>query len=125
MKLHVLLAATAVVVVSACGQAGRNDEVRAPDDLAARARVTEQQARATALSEVPGGEIAAGELEEEGGKLIWSFDIRVDGQSGVEEVQVDALDGTVVSREHESAAKEADEADTEGAAAEESGAPPR
>jgi uncharacterized membrane protein YkoI len=55
----------------------------------------------TALARVPGGRITEAELEEDG-RLLYSFDIRVEGRSGVEEVQVDARTGEVVSIEHES-----------------------
>jgi hypothetical protein len=73
-------------------------------------------ARATALRKVPGGKIVKEELEQENGRLIYSFDIKKGAASGVEEVQVDARDGSVVSVEHESATKEADEAKKEGTA---------
>ncbi len=78
--------------------------------LRAQARVTEAAARATALKDVPGGTIKEGGLEREGGKLIYSFDIKVAGRKGIEEVQVDASTGKIVSREHESDAAEAKEA---------------
>jgi uncharacterized membrane protein YkoI len=55
----------------------------------------------TALARVPGGRITEAEFEEDG-RLLYSFDIRVEGRSGVEEVQVDARTGEVVSIEHES-----------------------
>ncbi|MHB8837636.1 MAG: PepSY domain-containing protein [Gemmatimonadaceae bacterium] len=84
--------------------------------LHAQAKVTEDAARAIALKEVPGATVNEGELEKENGKLIWSFDLKVAGKKGVEEVQVDAITGKVVAREHESDAKEAKEAKDEAAA---------
>ncbi len=54
--------------------------------------------------------ISSGEIEEEDGKLVFSFDIKVPGKSGTEEVLVDAKTGAIVSVEHESAADEAREA---------------
>ena len=42
--------------------------------------------------------------------MVWSFDIKVAGKSGIEEVQVDALTGDVVNVEHESPKDEAREA---------------
>jgi len=45
----------------------------------------------------------------EDGKLVFSFDLKVRGRPGVEEVQVDARTGAIVSVEHESAAAEAKE----------------
>ncbi len=60
--------------------------------------------------------ISAGELESEGGCLIYSFDIRVEGAKGIEEVAVDAGTGKILSRRHESAAQEAKEAKEDAAA---------
>lgn len=94
--------------------ATRNGMIELPADLLARATVNVKDALATALASVPGGRISAGELEEEDGALIYSFDIAVEGQEGIEEVQVDALTGKVTSQEHESAEDEAAEAAEEG-----------
>jgi uncharacterized membrane protein YkoI len=74
------------------------------------AKISEKTARATALKEVPNGKIKSSELERENGKLIYSFAIAVSGKPGIEEVNVDAVDGSVVSHEHESAATEKKEA---------------
>ncbi len=84
--------------------------------LHAQAKVTEDAARAITLKEIPGATVKEGELEEENGKLIWSFDLKVAGKKGVEEVQVDAISGKIVGRKHESDAKEAKEATDEAAA---------
>jgi uncharacterized membrane protein YkoI len=54
-----------------------------------------------ALARVPGGTISAAELEEEDGRLIYSFELKVAGKSGEEEVHVDAKTGEVVKVEHE------------------------
>ncbi|NJD18966.1 MAG: hypothetical protein FIA95_06745 [Gemmatimonadetes bacterium] len=75
-------------------------EVTAPS-LLAKAKVTDQAARAAALARVPGGRITGAELEEEDGKLIYSYDVKVEGKEGAEEVHVDALTGQVLSVEHE------------------------
>jgi uncharacterized membrane protein YkoI len=80
-----------------------------PPALAAQAEVNPEQARATALARFSAAEVVSGELEEEGGALVYSFDIRVVGQSGVEEVQVDAHSGRIVSQTHETDAEEAAE----------------
>ncbi len=81
--------------------------------LAAEAKITDAAARATALALVPGGSITKAELEREDGKLIYSFDITVAGKSGVEEIHVDALTGTVISQVHESPEEVAKEAESE------------
>lgn len=50
------------------------------------------------------------ELEAENGCLVYSFDVRVAGRSGIDEVLVDAGSGKVLQRHHESPKQEADEA---------------
>ena len=77
------------------------------------AKVSTAKARATALKEVPNGRVQKTELERENGKLIYSFDIKVPGKSGVEEVNVDAVSGAMVAHEHETPKMEKKEAKTE------------
>ncbi len=77
--------------------------------LAAKARVSCPEARKTALARVGSSEVKQAELEEEGGKLVYSFDLAVRGKTGIEEVQVDALTGKIVSVHHEDAKAEAAE----------------
>lgn len=69
--------------------------------LEERVKVPDRAARASALARVPGGKIVGAELEEEDGTLIYSYDVRVAGQKGVQEVHVDAISGKVKSVEHE------------------------
>jgi len=78
--------------------------------LQREAKIPEATARATALAEVPNGTVKSSELEREHGKLIYSYDITVPGKKGVEEINVNAIDGTVVAHEHETAAMEKKEA---------------
>jgi hypothetical protein len=70
------------------------------------AKISMEKAREIALKKAP-GKIKSSELEREHGKLIYSFDINT--SKGVTEVNVDALTGSVVGTQHESAAKEAAE----------------
>ena len=77
--------------------------------LRKEAKITMAQARATALKEVPNGRIRSSELERENGNLIYSFDIKLAGKSGIEEVQVNAVTGAVVSHQHETSKMEAKE----------------
>jgi uncharacterized membrane protein YkoI len=78
-----------------------------PDSLTREAKVTETAAAATALAKVPKGAIASVELEREGGKLLYSYDIKVAGKSGIDEVQVNAITGAIVGKVvHESPAAE-------------------
>ena len=79
-------------------------------DLQKEAKISEADARATALKEVPNGTVKSEELEREKGKLVYSYDISVAGKSGVEEVTVSAIDGSVVNKMHESARTERKEA---------------
>ena len=74
------------------------------------AKITPEAATATALARVPNGKVKSAELEMEKKKLIYSFDIKVDGKSGIEEIAVDAMTGAVVGAEHETPADEAKEA---------------
>lgn len=78
-----------------------------------RPLVSMQTARVRALAVVPRGRVRSAELEREHGRLIYSFDIRVPGRAGVEEVQISALTGRLISRTHESPAAERREARTE------------
>jgi hypothetical protein len=74
--------------------------------LEAKAKISKDEAKKIALAKVPKGKIKEGELEEEGGKLIWSFDIKTKGSKELTEVHVDAMTGEVVSVEKESRAAE-------------------
>jgi hypothetical protein len=68
-----------------------------------------KKAKAIALKQVPSGKIKSSELEKEGGKMIYSFDIR-NKKGGITEVNIDAKTGKVIAVDVESAAKEAKEA---------------
>ncbi|HEY7237092.1 MAG TPA: PepSY domain-containing protein [Gemmatimonadaceae bacterium] len=111
--------ATLLVVMLAFGVAARASAQeakpapkRAETSQAAlqkEAKIAEADARKTALAAVPGGNVQSHELERENGKLIHSYDIKVAGKSGVEEVNVDAMTGAIVAHEHEDAKAEAKE----------------
>src|SRR5215831_18695923 len=73
-----------------------------PAKLSKQAKLSEDSAAAIVRAKVPGGTIQSVELEHENGKLIYSYDVKVAGKSGIEEVNVDAMDGKVVGIEHES-----------------------
>ena len=81
--------------------------------LEGRAKISEAQARQIAMSKVPNGKIKTGELEDEKGKLIWSFDIATPGTKDITEVNIDAITGAVIAVDVESAEKEAKEAKEE------------
>jgi uncharacterized membrane protein YkoI len=82
-------------------------------DLQKAAKISEADARATALKQVPGGTVKSEELEREHGKLIYSYDISVPGKSGIDEVNVNAIDGSVVAKSHETPKTEKAEAKKE------------
>jgi uncharacterized membrane protein YkoI len=106
---------TAIAVglaICLCAGASAQTQVPAkskiPAKLQKEAKISVEEARATALKRVP-GEIREEELEKEHGKLVYSYDIRATGQKDITEVQVNAIDGTIVSVEKEDAASEAKE----------------
>jgi len=84
-----------------------------PAALMKEAKVPETEAAKTALSTVQNGQIQAVELENENGRLIYSYELKVPGKSGIEEVNVNAKTGAVVNTEHESPASERGEAKQE------------
>lgn|GEM_PF-876928 len=71
------------------------------------AKISMDQARAIALKNAA-GKVESGELEREHGKLIYSFDIR-NAKGTIDEVNVNAMDGSIVAVEHENKTKEAAE----------------
>ena len=92
-----------------------------PDSLARDAKVTEAAAIAVAKKVLPKAEVASIELEREGGRLIYSMDMKTAGKSGIDEVNVDAKTGKMVGKvQHESAKTEAAEAKAEKAEAKKS-----
>jgi uncharacterized membrane protein YkoI len=101
MKINMkkIVCGLAGVAILALGLTGCASEKKEEGE----AKVTRAQAEQTALARVPGGTIKEGELEKEGGRMIWSFDITKPGAAGTTEVNVDATTGEVVSAEHEGA----------------------
>jgi uncharacterized membrane protein YkoI len=89
-------------------QAQTPKKSKIPASLKKEAKISVEEARAIALKKVP-GEIQEEELEKEHGKLVYSYDIRATGQKDITEVQVSAIDGSIVSVEKEDAASEAKE----------------
>ena len=86
-------------------------------ELQKEAKMTMADARAMALKEVPGSTIQDGEIEREGGKLIYSFDMKVAGKTGIDEVNIDAMTGKLVSHQHETPKDERAEAKADAKAA--------
>jgi len=116
MNALLISAAVTVVITSGAGaQATYKRDI--PDSLAKQAKVSETVAAATAQRRVPKGTIQGVELERENGKLMFSYDIKTPGKSGIDEVNVDAISGTIIGVAHETAATERKEADAEAKAA--------
>ncbi len=87
--------------------ANEADEQKA---LLEKAKITEADARATALAKYPGAKVKDSELEEEHGLLIWSFDLTQPKSENITEVQVNALTGKIANVEIETPADIAKEA---------------
>jgi hypothetical protein len=75
----------------------------------AMARIAPDSARAIARARVPAAQIAEEGIEMEGGKLVYSFDMKTRGRRGIDEVLIDAMSGAIISVEHEGPAQEAAE----------------
>ncbi len=88
-------------------------------DLPALAKVTQADAQSTALKavNVSSATVSSGELEAEGGCLIYSFDIQIPGKKSIIEVAVDAGTGKVLSKKHEGPNAQAAEKAADAAAA--------
>ena len=92
-------------------------KVETQAQLEHEAKITMAQARALATKTVPGARIQTGEIEREGGKLIYSFDMKTQGKAGIDEVNIDAMTGTVIANQHESPKAEQAEARADAKAA--------
>jgi uncharacterized membrane protein YkoI len=80
--------------------------------LAGLAKLSQLEAEKIAVAKLKSSETVSttsAELEAEHGCLIWSFDLRVPSKSGVQEIQVDAGNGKILSVKHESVRREANE----------------
>jgi uncharacterized membrane protein YkoI len=110
---QVASAQAAVPKAAAPAQAQASYKKDLPAALVKKAKIAEAKAAATAQAKVPTGKIQGVELEEENGKLMYSYDLKIPGKSGTEEVNVDAMTGAVIAVEHEDAAAEKKEADAD------------
>ena len=101
---HIPTSAFILALAASSAVAGQSQR-----SLHAQAKVSEAAARTTALQKVPDGIIKSSELEEEHGKLIWSFDIARPNSKDITEVQVDAKTGAIAATQVESPADQARE----------------
>ena len=76
----------------------------------AQANIGAEQAREAALRAVP-GTVKESDLETEHGRLIYSFEIKRPGERGITEVNVSAMDGSIVDihREHAGKSRKAEQ----------------
>jgi uncharacterized membrane protein YkoI len=110
-KIVLLLAGSVAVVAFMAVTTNGAEESQAV--LKRQIKVTEAQARSTALAKVLNGTVKSSELEKENNKLIWSFDIATPKTQNITEVQVDAKTGKIVSTHIETPAKQAKEAQSD------------
>ena len=109
LPLAALLAAAAFAPLAAQGPQPKYKR-DLPAALLKQATVSEADAAKTAMTKIPNARIQAVELENEGGHLLYSYELKVPGRSGIEEVNVNATTGAVVNTEHEGASAERKEA---------------
>ena len=78
--------------------------------LRSMAKISQSKAEKIALKRVDhGAKITSAEIEAEQGCLIWSFDLKVLGRKGIQEVNIDAGNGKILGVHHESASQESSE----------------
>ena len=111
----VLCLGLAASLFAGCASDKDDDESEDRSDkqakLMAEAKVSKEQAEQTAMAKVPNGTIKECELEKEHGKLIWSMGLSTPDTKDTTEVNVNAIDGTIVNIEHETPESEAKEKD--------------
>ncbi|MEO7218804.1 MAG: PepSY domain-containing protein [Gemmatimonadaceae bacterium] len=123
MKPFILSTLFAFGALAAVASAGAQQPIRSahptpksdvPANLAREARISLDSARVIARAKLPKAYVQSEELERENGKLIYSFDMKTTGKSGIDEVNVNALNGSIVGKiGHESPKSEAKEAAAE------------
>lgn len=112
LALFSLLAAAGIALASPTPCTIHPKKGASKAELKSLAKVSEADARKTALASLKDpskGTVKESELESEHGCLVYSFDIAISGVSGIQEIQVDAGNGKVLSSEHESPKAEAAE----------------
>ena len=111
MKSKLIIAGVLIATLVAMAGTGCSTDASSQAELSARAKISEAQAQPIALAQVPGGTVKESDLEQEKGRLIWSFDIVSSQSSDITEVAVDAVNGRVVSVAQETPAQQAGEKD--------------
>ena len=106
MKHPITRILSSLLLVTLLALAGGCATEKSQAALLAKAKISQAQAQQIALTKAPGGTVKSGELEEEKGKLIWSFDIATPDSKDLTEVAVDAISGEVIAVEKETPAQE-------------------
>lgn len=88
----------------------RQHKTETQAELQKEAHMTMVEARVLAEKTNPKATIQTGEIEREGGKLIYSFDMKTAGKSGIDEVNIDAMTGKLIANQHETPKDEKAEA---------------
>jgi uncharacterized membrane protein YkoI len=115
--MHLIPVAALVFAAATAGAQGPAGHKETQAELQKEAKISMTDARALAMRTVTNGTIQAGEIEREGGKLIYSFDMKVPHKSGIDEVNIDAMTGKLVSHQHETPKDERKEASADAKAA--------
>lgn len=102
-----LLLSASFVMARPAVASQKKSEAQEQEKLAREAKITKDEAQATALKRAP-GTVESSELEREHGKLVYSFDIR-NAKGTITEVQVNAITGKIARVEHENKKQEARE----------------
>ena len=125
-RIRIALAVAALFVVAPALMAQSEKIKETKPGLLKKAKISADSAIAVAKSKLPKATLDAGEIEEEGGKLIYSLDFKTAGKTGIDEVNIDAMTGKLVGKiNHESPADEAKEAKAEKDKAAKSPPPPK
>ena len=109
MKMSTMLLAVALMFGAAPAYAKGVTMKEERPGLLSKAKITAAAATAIAQARVPKGKIVSAEIEEEGGRLLFSFDVRTKGETGIDEVNVDATTGKIANVQHETPKDEAAE----------------
>lgn len=114
MPTLLVMASVAAVASAGAQQTRPTPKSDVPAALAREAKISLDSARTIARAKLPRATIQSEELERENGRLIYSFDMKTAGRSGIDEVNVNAKNGSIVGKVgHESAKSEAKEAAAE------------
>ena len=104
MKPFAAASLFAIFTAVAAAGAGAQQTIPAPAHsdipaaLAREAKISVDSARVIATKRLPRAHIQSEELERENGRLIYSFDMKTPGRSGIDEVNVNALSGAIVGK---------------------------